>query len=117
MVRSAKASGTYRRRLRLYAPACCRTRSSLPRGPDMPPPAPGTNLHTCARPCPAPPAPNLHALIRALYLQSNQSLFDPRSATQFQSPAGSSARSEEHTSELQSPMYLVCRLLLEKQNK
>src|SRR5436189_3030832 len=25
-----------------------------------------------------------------------------------------SARSEEHTSELQSPMYLVCRLLLEK---
>src|SRR5437879_9440361 len=33
---------------------------------------------------------------------------------------GSSAsvwnRSEEHTSELQSPMYLVCRLLLEKKN-
>src|ERR1017187_5965974 len=27
-------------------------------------------------------------------------------------PTGS--RSEEHTSELQSPMYLVCRLLLEK---
>src|SRR5437763_11421693 len=26
-------------------------------------------------------------------------------------------RSEEHTSELQSPMYLVCRLLLEKKNK
>src|SRR5437879_10367260 len=26
----------------------------------------------------------------------------------------SSRRSEEHTSELQSPMYLVCRLLLEK---
>src|SRR5437762_10739643 len=30
-------------------------------------------------------------------------------------PCGESAhRSEEHTSELQSPMYLVCRLLLEK---
>src|SRR5437762_11012911 len=28
-----------------------------------------------------------------------------------QQPVG---RSEEHTSELQSPMYLVCRLLLEK---
>src|SRR5437879_6747710 len=28
-----------------------------------------------------------------------------------------SHRSEEHTSELQSPMYLVCRLLLEKKNK
>src|ERR1017187_10779947 len=27
-----------------------------------------------------------------------------------------SDRSEEHTSELQSPMYLVCRLLLEKNN-
>src|SRR5437764_8441590 len=30
---------------------------------------------------------------------------------------GSGARSEEHTSELQSPMYLVCRLLLEKKKK
>src|SRR5437763_402435 len=29
----------------------------------------------------------------------------------------SSRRSEEHTSELQSPMYLVCRLLLEKKKK
>src|SRR5437764_13289091 len=31
--------------------------------------------------------------------------------------AGVSRRSEEHTSELQSPMYLVCRLLLEKKKK
>src|SRR5437879_10056652 len=30
---------------------------------------------------------------------------------------GASLRSEEHTSELQSPMYLVCRLLLEKKKK
>src|SRR5437763_4994343 len=29
-------------------------------------------------------------------------------------PSISTGRSEEHTSELQSPMYLVCRLLLEK---
>src|SRR5437764_4970464 len=29
-------------------------------------------------------------------------------------PAATPNRSEEHTSELQSPMYLVCRLLLEK---
>src|SRR5437763_5708233 len=28
--------------------------------------------------------------------------------------SGQAPRSEEHTSELQSPMYLVCRLLLEK---
>src|SRR5437762_11160294 len=31
--------------------------------------------------------------------------------------AESDLRSEEHTSELQSPMYLVCRLLLEKKKK
>src|SRR5437879_11530082 len=30
---------------------------------------------------------------------------------------GLAQRSEEHTSELQSPMYLVCRLLLEKKKK
>src|SRR3712207_8759947 len=30
---------------------------------------------------------------------------------------GVPARSEEHTSELQSRQYLVCRLLLEKKNK
>src|SRR5258707_9946418 len=31
--------------------------------------------------------------------------------------AGAMARSEEHTSELQSRQYLVCRLLLEKKKK
>src|SRR5258708_24993685 len=31
-------------------------------------------------------------------------------------PAYSAGRSEEHTSELQSPDHLVCRLLLEKKN-
>src|SRR5437879_11019794 len=31
-------------------------------------------------------------------------------------PPPDETRSEEHTSELQSPMYLVCRLLLEKNN-
>src|SRR5690348_17576023 len=30
---------------------------------------------------------------------------------------GTPARSEEHTSELQSPVHLVCRLLLEKKKK
>src|SRR5437879_10505403 len=41
----------------------------------------------------------------------------PKCATTRSLPAASSpmpTRSEEHTSELQSPMYLVCRLLLEK---
>src|SRR5437763_12034007 len=32
-------------------------------------------------------------------------------------PRTAAPRSEEHTSELQSPMYLVCRLLLEKKKK
>src|SRR5437764_8871281 len=36
---------------------------------------------------------------------------------QQSNPDWQSARSEEHTSELQSPMYLVCRLLLEKKKK
>src|SRR5437764_4874542 len=36
---------------------------------------------------------------------------------QSQSARPTMCRSEEHTSELQSPMYLVCRLLLEKKKK
>src|SRR3712207_7253114 len=32
-------------------------------------------------------------------------------------PLGAPDRSEEHTSELQSRQYLVCRLLLEKKNR
>src|SRR3712207_875555 len=39
----------------------------------------------------------------------------PRQKTS-QPKSGDSARSEEHTSELQSRQYLVCRLLLEKKN-
>src|SRR5437762_8625088 len=39
-------------------------------------------------------------------------------ATRTDTCAGSRVRrSEEHTSELQSPMYLVCRLLLEKKKQ
>src|SRR3712207_8162793 len=37
-----------------------------------------------------------------------------QSATRCESPRPPRARSEEHTSELQSRQYLVCRLLLEK---
>src|ERR1017187_6968043 len=36
----------------------------------------------------------------------------PGRAALFQFPGSDRVRSEEHTSELQSPMYLVCRLLL-----
>src|SRR2546426_3657588 len=38
----------------------------------------------------------------------------PRLNCEEQSPSSASLRSEEHTSELQSPCNLVCRLLLEK---
>ena len=38
----------------------------------------------------------------------------PFDATVVPDASEYSVRSEEHTSELQSPMYLVCRLLLEK---
>src|SRR5437764_4559173 len=42
--------------------------------------------------------------------------FNPEQAAEGFAPPKFS-RSEEHTSELQSPMYLVCRLLLEKKKK
>src|SRR5947199_5689120 len=42
--------------------------------------------------------------------------FDQRVAC-FQNSVGAIARSEEHTSELQSLRHLVCRLLLEKKKK
>src|SRR3712207_8202892 len=41
---------------------------------------------------------------------------DARYAAYCKSAGGSDWRSEEHTSELQSRQYLVCRLLLEKKN-
>src|SRR5258707_14000867 len=37
-------------------------------------------------------------------------------AVSDRTPAAANTRSEEHTSELQSRQYLVCRLLLEKKN-
>src|SRR5690348_17593674 len=41
----------------------------------------------------------------------------PRTSTARRSRPPSATRSEEHTSELQSPVHLVCRLLLEKKKK
>src|SRR5437763_4317036 len=40
--------------------------------------------------------------------------FRQRYFTELRAHRAAWRRSEEHTSELQSPMYLVCRLLLEK---
>src|SRR6267154_2261480 len=53
-------------------------------------------------------------LISNIYL-SKYDISDPRLPKRlFQRGAKILGRSEEHTSELQSPVHLVCRLLLEK---
>src|SRR3990167_5119430 len=46
-----------------------------------------------------------------------QTLLDYRFKQHYQGERGGHARSEEHTSELQSQSNLVCRLLLEKKKK
>src|SRR5690348_17824857 len=46
---------------------------------------------------------------RATYARSSSARHSPRPAART-----TRVRSEEHTSELQSPVHLVCRLLLEK---
>src|SRR5258708_18850713 len=52
-----------------------------------------------------------------LSLPSTFGRFFPRRAAPPGSQTLTVARSEEHTSELQSPDHLVCRLLLEKKKK
>src|SRR2546425_1631143 len=61
----------------------------------------------------------VHDLAELLGLRVRQIQL-PRQATVHHAPRGSPSvqnRSEEHTSELQSLAYLVCRLLLEKKKK
>src|SRR5690625_6443523 len=53
----------------------------------------------------------------AILLTSSRWLAPYRAACARRSARGSSPRSEEHTSELQSRGHLVCRLLLEKNKK
>src|SRR5258708_16226897 len=55
-------------------------------------------------------------LFRSLPLAEDDDL-EPRSLPQAGRDLGRARRSEEHTSELQSPDHLVCRLLLEKKKK
>src|SRR5437879_8330990 len=72
------------------------------------------------RPPPTPPLFPYTTLFRSVLapgeLVELVSRLHPVKLVEFElqvSPPGD-PRSEEHTSELQSPMYLVCRLLLEK---
>src|SRR5437762_5689668 len=46
--------------------------------------------------------------------KATDTIFSPTTPTSHSPTPAGVTRSEEHTSELQSPMYLVCRLLLEK---
>src|SRR5438552_8514280 len=50
-------------------------------------------------------------------LKSVRPLLPPKPKLLRKKPSISAKRSEEHTSELQSPDHLVCRLLLEKKKK
>src|SRR5687768_17957940 len=60
-------------------------------------------------------APNISAWRRLTGLSSSgAAAFELRMPSQ---PRSGSARSEEHTSELQSRLHLVCRLLLEKKKR
>src|SRR5205807_3214337 len=60
--------------------------------------------HTCKRPRPLMVGDTV----------SVQRVAEPSKDVIVQAPCGCKLRSEEHTSELQSPCNLVCRLLLEK---
>src|SRR3712207_8329931 len=63
-------------------------------------------------------SPSRRATDRAISLTSAHSSQCGRTAKNGNSPCARwSARSEEHTSELQSRQYLVCRLLLEKKKQ
>src|SRR5437879_10029801 len=65
------------------------------------------------------PAANEAELPLSVQLLSVQAYAPPPRPGQKSGPPAPApqTRSEEHTSELQSPMYLVCRLLLEKKKR
>src|SRR5947208_13869532 len=52
-----------------------------------------------------------------IYSSGTPSVRMPTLSAPCRISGGSRSRSEEHTSELQSPDHLVCRLLLEKKKK
>src|SRR5438876_9549523 len=58
-------------------------------------------------------------MVRVSYEQkpARRSMIKAWGAEVVPSPSEETQRSEEHTSELQSPVHLVCRLLLEKKKK
>src|SRR5258708_14216318 len=68
-----------------------------------------------SRPAPAPPLPRPHPpRPECSWRPSPTNGTAPPDCRRPQPQSAPVARSEEHTSELQSPDHLVCRLLLEK---
>src|SRR3712207_8857011 len=55
-----------------------------------------------------------HGVVRGEHRPPLAALLGGGDVAHGDAPDGAGARSEEHTSELQSRQYLVCRLLLEK---
>src|SRR2546422_3931345 len=71
-------------------------------------------------PGPVPPLATVFSAtgrIGATVSQFRAILGAPNGGIAGEQPAGRRERSEEHTSELQSRLHLVCRLLLEKKKK
>src|SRR5258708_21813758 len=64
-----------------------------------------------------PPRSTLFPYTTLFRSQSRMRLFACALSVDHSGPGLSAMRSEEHTSELQSPDHLVCRLLLEKKKK
>src|SRR2546422_7208556 len=82
-----------------------------------PPPTAAPPTGTCRRARVGVPAARAAAIVRR---QSARIIRSPSSSPAFcarSAPAGLEERSEEHTSELQSRLHLVCRLLLEKKKQ
>src|SRR5437763_1677892 len=110
-----------RHALRLCRLRVCPCPASRP-GPVRPPASHHLRLFSLLiRRPPTSPLFPYTTLFRSLRLQRRKRprrLPDSRLGARYQSGEraddGPAHRSEEHTSELQSPMYLVCRLLLEK---
>src|SRR5690348_17625571 len=64
-----------------------------------------------------PPCPRRCAALGCTSRRTGTAPSSPRRISPGSSTGGRRRRSEEHTSELQSPVHLVCRLLLEKKKK
>src|SRR4051794_41656775 len=71
-----------------------------------------------SRPAPCPSPPESDRTCPAAFVCSTHTWRRPRRFVPLPLlERQKSTRSEEHTSELQSPVHLVCRLLLEKKKK